>query len=56
MAQSSGGKRSMYLVIGALIVVAGVLAYMLWQEENEDPGLSISVTEDGVEVETEGGN
>ena len=56
MAVRTDSKGFIYFVLGALVVAVGVLAYFLWAEENEDPGVSISVTEDGVEVEGEGGN
>jgi hypothetical protein len=54
MADRSDNKGFIYFVLGALVVGVGVLAYFLWAEENEDPGMSISVTEDGVSVEGEG--
>lgn len=54
MADRSDNKGFIYFVLGALVVGVGVLAYFLWHEENEDPSMSISVTEDGVEVEGDG--
>ena len=56
MAERSEGKGPMWFILGGLVVAVGVLAYFLWAEETEDPGVSISVTEEGVEVEGEGGN
>jgi hypothetical protein len=56
MAEASGGKGPMWFILGGLVVAVGVLAYFLWAEETEDPGVSISITEEGVEVEGEGGN
>lgn len=55
MAERSENKGFIYFVLGALVVAVGVLAYFLWYEESEDPSLSISVTEDGVEVDGDGG-
>lgn len=54
MAERSDNKGFIYFVLGALVVAVGVLAYFLWHEENEDPSLSITVTEDGIEVDGEG--
>ena len=56
MAEASGGKGPMWFILGGLVVAVGVLAYFLWAEETEDPGVSISITEEGVEVEGEGGD
>lgn len=56
MAERRSGRGFIYFVLGALIVIVGVLAYVLWREETKEPGLSISVTEEGVKVEGEGGN
>ena len=56
MAARSDNKGFIYFVLGALVVAVGVLAYFLWHEETEDPSMSISVTEDGVEVDGDGGN
>lgn len=56
MAEASGGRGAMWFILGALVVAVGVLAYFLWHEKNQDPGISISVTEEGVEIEGEGGN
>ncbi len=56
MAEKSDGKGFIYFVLGALVIAVGVLAYFLYAEESADPGLSITVNENGVEIEGEGGN
>lgn len=43
--------NSLYLVIGALVAVAAVLGYFLYQEQNKKEGLQISVGGHGISVE-----
>ncbi len=43
--------NSLYLVIGALIVVAAVLGYFLAQERQKKDGFQISVGSQGISVE-----
>jgi hypothetical protein len=43
--------NSLYLVIGALIVVAAVLGYFLMQERNKKEGFEINVGGHGISVE-----
>lgn len=56
MAERSDGKGFIYFILGALVIAVGVLAWYLWSEETKEPGVSISITEEGVEIEGEGGN
>jgi hypothetical protein len=50
MANKSGGN-ALYFIIGAAVVAAIAVAFFVMQESNE-PDLSIDVSEDGIEVET----
>jgi hypothetical protein len=43
--------NSLYLVIGALVAVAAVLGYFLYQEQNKKEGIQISVGGHGISVE-----
>lgn len=40
----------LYLVVGALIVVVGVLGYMTYQDRKQPEGVQINLGKDGVEV------
>ena len=44
-------RNVLYLVIGAL-VVAAVLAYRYYQEQQKTSGIDIEVGKDGISVET----
>jgi hypothetical protein len=44
-------RNILYLVIGALVVVAGVLGYNLYQEKKQPDGLQINVGPGGVSIE-----
>jgi hypothetical protein len=51
---SSMNRNALYLIIGALIVAAGVLGYQLYQERQK-PGFSISVGgKEGLKIEGQG--
>ena len=43
-------RNMLYLVVGALIVVVGVLGYMTYQDRKEPEGLQINLGKNGVEV------
>jgi predicted negative regulator of RcsB-dependent stress response len=44
-------RNVLYLVIGALVVVAGVFGYMLYQERQKTTGIEINVDKSGVSIE-----
>jgi hypothetical protein len=44
-------RNFLFLVIGALIVVAAVLGYNLYQERHQPKGLQINIGSDGLKVE-----
>ena len=44
-------RNILYLIIGALVVVAGVLGYNLYQEKKQPDGLQINVGPGGVSIE-----
>ena len=44
-------RNVLYLVIGALVVAAGVLGYMLYQERQKTTGIEINVGKSGVSIE-----
>ena len=41
----------LYLAIGALVIVAGVLGYQLYQERKEPSGVQINLGPGGVSIE-----
>jgi RsiW-degrading membrane proteinase PrsW (M82 family) len=43
--------NSLYLVIGALVVVSAVLGYFLYQERHTKEGFHLSVGSGGIAVE-----
>lgn len=43
--------NSLYLVIGALVVISAVLGYFLYQEQHKKEGFQISVGGHGISVE-----
>jgi hypothetical protein len=45
--------NSLYLVIGALIVIVAGLSFYLYHEETKPDGVSISIGENGVKVQEE---
>ncbi len=44
-------RNVLYLVIGALVVAAGVFGYMLYQERQKTSGIEINVGESGISIE-----
>ena len=44
-------RNVLYLVIGALVVAAGVLGYMLYQERQKTTGIEINVGKSGISIE-----
>lgn len=50
MSNKSGGKLT-YFIIGAVVVGALAIGFFMLQEQNE-PDLSIDVSEEGIDVET----
>ena len=45
-------RNTLYLVIGALAVVALVVGYLLYQERQKTTGIDINVGERGISIET----
>ena len=43
-------RNVLYLVIGVLVIAAGVVAYLLYQDQQKT-GLNINVDEGGVSIE-----
>jgi predicted negative regulator of RcsB-dependent stress response len=46
-----GNRNIMFLIIGALIVVVGVLGYNLYQTKKQPEGLQINVGPSGLKIE-----
>jgi hypothetical protein len=46
-----GNRNIMFLIIGALIVVVGVLGYNLYQTKKQPEGLQINVGPNGLKIE-----
>ncbi len=44
-------RSVLYLVIGALVAIVGVVGYQLYQEQQKTSGVEISVGEDGISIE-----
>lgn len=44
-------RNVLYLMIGALIVVVGLLGYNLYQAKKEPQGLQINVGPDGLKIQ-----
>lgn len=44
-------RNVLYLVIGALIVIVGLLGYNLYQAKKQPEGLQINVGPNGVKIE-----
>ena len=47
-----GNRNIMFLIIGALIVVVGVLGYNLYQTKKQPEGLQINVGPNGLKIES----
>ena len=41
----------LYLIVGALVVVVGVLGYQLYQDKKKPEGLNINVGPGGLKIE-----
>jgi hypothetical protein len=46
-----GNRNLMFLIIGALIVVVGVLGYNLYETRKEPKGVQINVGPDGLKIQ-----
>ena len=46
-----GNRNVLYLIIGALIVVVGVLGYNVYQSKKQPDGLQINVGPDGLKIQ-----
>jgi predicted negative regulator of RcsB-dependent stress response len=44
-------RNILYLIIGALVVVAAVLGYQLYQDRQETAGIQINVGKSGISIE-----
>ena len=44
-------RNVLYLVIGALVVIAGMLGYNLYQAKKQPEGLQINVGPDGLKIQ-----
>jgi hypothetical protein len=44
-------RNVLYLIIGALIVVAGVLSYNVYQSKKQPEGLQINLGPNGLKIE-----
>ena len=44
-------RTILYLIIGALVVVAAVLGYQLYQDRQETTGIQINVGKSGISIE-----
>lgn len=45
-------RNILYALVGALIVIAAVLAYALQQEQQKKSGIDISIGSHGISVDT----
>jgi RsiW-degrading membrane proteinase PrsW (M82 family) len=46
-------SNSLYLIIGAMIIVIAGLSFYVYREESKPEGVSISIGQDGVKVQEE---
>ena len=44
--------NGLYLIIGALVVVMGVVGYLYYQERQQTAGVDISVGKGGISIQT----
>jgi len=44
-------RNILYLVVGALVVAAGVVGYMLYEERQKTAGIEINVGKSGISIE-----
>ena len=47
-----GNRNLMFLIIGALIVVVGVLGYNLYEAKKEPKGVQINVGPSGLKIQS----
>jgi hypothetical protein len=47
-----GNRNLMFLIVGALIVVVGVLGYNLYEAKKEAKGVQINVGPDGLKIQS----
>jgi hypothetical protein len=47
-----GNRNLMFLIIGALVVVVGVLGYNLYEAKKEPKGMQINVGPDGLKIQS----
>lgn len=52
MAGKSGNNNVLYMVLGGLLVAVLGLGYMMLSGKSDEPTLSIDVTEDGIDIDT----
>ena len=45
-------RNGLYMIIGALVVVTGVVGYLYYQEHQQTAGVDISVGKSGISIET----
>ena len=45
-------RNALYFIVGALVIVAIVVGYLLYQERQKSSGIDINVGKDGISVET----
>ncbi len=45
-------RTGLYLIIGMLVVVMGVVGYLYYQERQKTAGVDISVGQSGISIET----
>ena len=45
-------RNALYFVVGALVVVAIFVGYLLYQERQKSSGIDINVGKSGISVET----
>ena len=44
-------RNILYLIVGALVVAAGVFGYMLYQERQKTTGIEINIGKSGISIE-----
>lgn len=44
-------RNTLYLIIGALVIVGAVLGYQLYQEKQKKTGIDINIGERGISIE-----
>jgi predicted negative regulator of RcsB-dependent stress response len=51
MGQQIMNRNTLYLVIGALVIVSVVFGYQLYQERQKTTGIEINVGKSGISIE-----